>query len=287
MIRLSVNVLTSAVALLKHLESYHFSSLSEMAYCKIASISPEDIFNFSHKCGWVCVNNNTPILTKSGTGLLRLQEQGLHIDIKRQMLMDYVLNAAPIWSNRIPYGRREATIFMSKDEKACFSEAGLLSERLNPGIIDWWDTTANKIRAQEQQAQNGIGRIGERNTIQYERFRIKSEPVWMSVDSNLAGYDIKSKVSKENPDALLIEVKASTFALNHAVFYVTSHEWNVAITSAAYVFHLWCLSGNKKLLAVISPDDVLPYIPTNNLDGEWVSVKIPFSCFENQFVEIA
>ena len=41
------------------------------------------------------------------------------------------------------------------------------------------------------------------------------------------------------------------------------------------MFHLWCLSGNKKLLAIISPDDIYPYIPTNNLAGEWESAKIP------------
>lgn len=109
----------------------------------------------------------------------------------------------------------------------------------------------------------------------------------MSIDSNLAGYDIKSRVSEDSSDILLIEVKASTYALGQAVFHVTSHEWNVALTSRAYVFHLWCLSDSKKMLAVISPDELLPYIPTNNLEGQWESAQIPFSCFEGQFVEIA
>ena len=109
----------------------------------------------------------------------------------------------------------------------------------------------------------------------------------MSIDSNLAGYDIKSQMSKDNSGPLLIEVKASTFALGQAEFHITSHEWNVALTSRAYVFHLWCLFGNKKMLAIISPSDVMPYIPTNNLEGQWESANIPFSCFENKFVEIA
>lgn len=286
MIRLSVNVLSSAMALLKRLDTYHFSSLSEMAYSKVASISVEDIFDFSYNCGWVCENENTPVLTKRGMGLLRLQEQGLLVDLKRQMLMDYVLKVTPIWSNRIPYGRREAAIFMSKDEKACFGEAGLLSERLDPGIIDWWDSLANQIRGQAQQAQNDIGRIGERSTMKYERSRTNSEPIWISVESNLTGYDIKSRISKDNPDVLLIEVKASTLTLSQAVFHVTSHEWEVASINTAYVFHLWCLSGSKKMLAVISPNDVRPYIPTNNLAGKWESAKIPFSCFESRFIEI-
>ncbi len=287
MIRLSVNVLTSALALLKHLETYNFSSLSELVYSKIASISAEDIFYFSYNCGWVSENENSLTLTEHGTELLRLQTQGAFVDLKRQMLTDYVLKAAPIWSNRIPYGRREATIFMSKDEKACFADAGLLSDRLDSEIIDWWDTIANRIRAQGQQEKNDTGRIGEKNTIIYERNRTNSEPIWMSVDSNLVGYDIKSRLSKDNPDALLIEVKASTFTLSQAVFHVTSHEWGVALTSTAYVFHLWCLSGSKRLLAVISPNDMQPYIPTNNWGGVWEIAKIPFSCFESKFVEIA
>lgn len=275
------------MSLLKRLEMYHFSSLSDLTYSKIASISAENIFDFSLNCGWVSKDEDVPVLTKRGVELLQLQEQGLFIDLRRQMLMDYVMKAAPIWANRIPYGRREATIFMTKDESACFSEAKLLSPQLDSGIIDWWDTIANQIRTQAQQVKNDTGRMGERNSIKYEQLRTGFEPIWMSVDSNLAGYDIKSRISRDHPNVLLIEVKTTAFALDLAAFHVTSHEWRVALTSAAYVFHLWCLSSKKKMLAVISPEDVQPYIPTNNLEGKWESAKIPFSCFENRFIEIA
>lgn len=287
MIRLSMNVLASALALLNRIETYKFSSLSELAYSKIVSISAEDIFEFSYNCGWVSENENELALTQRGNGLLRLQTQELLVDLRRQMLADYVLNAAPIWSNRIPYGRREAAIFMSKDEKACFVDAGLLSDHLDPGIVDWWDALSAKIRMRSQQTKSEIGRLGERNTIKYERKRTCSEPVWMSIDSNLAGYDVKSRVSPTCSDVLLIETKASTHDLAQAEFHVTSHEWNVALTSEAYLFYLWCLFGSKKMLAIISPSELLPYIPTNNLDGQWESAKIPFSSFEDKFVEIA
>ena len=287
MIRLSMNVLTSALALLRRIEIYDFSSLSELSYSKIVSISAEDIFEFSSSCGWASESESGLTLTTRGIGLLRFQTQGLLIDLKRQMLTDYVLKCAPIWANRIPYGRREATIFMTKDERACFADVGLLSDHLDAGIIDWWDTIATHIRMQTKQSKIGTGRLGERNTIKYERSRTNIDPMWMSIDSNLLGYDIKSQVSKNDPGTLLIEVKASTFTLSRAEFYVTSNEWNVAITSGAYVFHLWCLSDGKKMLAILSPDEILPYIPTNNLDGQWETVKIPFLCFEDKFVEIA
>ena len=233
MIRLSINVITSAVLLLHRLESYRFSSLTELAYTKISSINVEDLFDFSQNCGWVCVNENAPTLTLRGKGILNLHNQGLNNDLKRTMLMDYVLTVSPIWSNRIPYGRSEAAIFMTKDEKACFAEAGLLSDRLDSSVIEWWDAVANKVRAKAQQVQSDTGRIGERNTIKYEQERTNSEPKWMSVESNLAGYDVRSKISSDDPSALLIEVKTSTSSLEQAYFHVTSHEWKVAQTSLA------------------------------------------------------
>lgn len=286
MLRLSVNVLTSSIALLKRLQTYRFTSLSELSYSKIASIVAEDVFNFSSVCGWTFENENTLTLTPRGTELLSLYDRGFSIELKRDMLLDYLLNAAPIWSNRIPYGRREAAIFMSKDEKACFIDAGLLSENLDEKTVEWWDCVAHQIRSKAQQSKNDIGRSGESNTIKYEKNRTGYEPTWMSIDSNLAGYDVKSKVSKDIPDSLLIEVKASTYELSQATFYITSNEWNVALTSPAYVFHLWCLNNSKKMLAVLVPSDIEPYIPTNNLEGKWESTKIPFLCFENKFVEI-
>lgn len=59
-----MNVLASSLALLNRIETYSFSSLSELAYSKIVSISAEDIFSFSTSCGWVSENENALILTK-------------------------------------------------------------------------------------------------------------------------------------------------------------------------------------------------------------------------------
>lgn len=287
MIRLSMNVLSSARVFLNYIENYKFLTLSDLAYSRIASINAEDIFAFSYGCGWISENENVLTLTERGVELLCLQKQGMETDLKRQMLMDYLLKFAPIWSSRIPFGRRETAIFMSKDERACFVDAGLLSDHIDSGVVNWWDTIAIRIKIQTQRARNETGRLGEQNTMEYEKERTEANPMWMSIDSNLVGYDIKSQVSKENPEVLLIEVKTSTCALRQAAFHVTSHEWNVALSSGAYVFHLWCLSGNKKKLAIVSPSEIRPYIPTNNLDGQWESAIVPFSCFEDKFVEIA
>lgn len=286
MIRVSVNILTSSIILLQRIDTYHFASLSELIYSKIASVNTEDIFNFILECGWVRADDHQPGLTPRGADILELNRRNLLIDAQREMLADYILKVTPIWANRIPYGRREAAIFMTKDEKACFAEARLLSEYPDLNIVSWWDRIADHIRSQSHQIRNDIGRAGERNTIKYERIRTSSEPEWMSVDSNLLGYDIKSQKDRKNPEMLLIEVKTSSSVLSEAFFHVTAHEWHVAEKSTAYVFHLWCLGDGKKQLAVLTPLEISPYIPTNNLEGVWENVKIPFLCFKEKFAEV-
>lgn len=286
MIRLSVNVLNSAIALIERLDTYRFSSLSELLYSSIVSMNSEDIFTFSSKCGWVEVIDNIPQLTARGVALLSLKKQGLENKLKKYMLEDYVLCAAPIWTNRIPSGRREAMIFMSKDERACFTDAGLLSENPSINVVNWWDMIAGYIRAQTQQNKTNIGRSGESCTIEYEKARTNIEPKWMSLDSNLVGYDVLSRTSANSTEPLLIEVKTSKLSVDDADFHVTSNEWRVASISKAYLFHLWSLFNGYKKLAILAPNEVLPYIPTNNLDGEWESAKIPFSCFAEKFISI-
>lgn len=287
MIRLSVNVLTSAVTLLKRIETYNFLSLEEISYFEIASISSEDIFFFAETCGWVKrEDNDKPVLTVRGREILSLDMRELYYESKRVMLTDYILKVMPIWSQRIPFGRVEAIIFMTKDEKACFAEANLLSEHPDLNVVEWWDILANQIRTISSQRKNDVGRAGESNTLCYERNRTASEPKWMSIDSNLLGYDIISHKSESDMTVLLIEVKASTEDVQKAYFHVSANEWNVATTNEAYVFHLWSLSNAIKRLAIVEPHDIKPYIPINNSFGEWESVKIPFSCFANKFIEI-
>ena len=202
------------------------------------------------------------------------------------MLEDYVLKCAPVWSNRIPYGRKEASLFMSDDERACFIEAGLLNKNIDMIAIKWWDTLSTIIRGKSAQENVEIGREGERQTFQYEKRRTEVSPKWMSIESNLVGYDIQSQIDKNDGTPLLIEVKTSKNVLHDACFYITSHEWYVACTSKSYIIHLWLLSPTGNQLAILTPDEIRPYVPTNNLEGQWEDAKIPYSCFNGKFVKI-
>lgn len=286
MIKLSVNLLSSAIILLQRINDFQVSSLSELIYSRIALVDAENTFLFANNCGWAEENNNIPYLTERGKELLNLYKKDLINELNRNMLSDYIFKTMPVWSSRIPFGRSETVIFMTKDERACFFEAGLLSENPNTVIINWWDSIADNIRGFSQKEKETLGRIGEQNTIEYEKERTGANPKWMSIDSNLAGYDIISKISFDNNEKLLIEVKCSTLPISSAFFHVSSNEWDVAINSKAYLFYLWCLDNGKKMLAKLTPDEVKLNIPINNLEGKWESTKIPFSFYSDSFLEI-
>ena len=108
----------------------------------------------------------------------------------------------------------------------------------------------------------------------------------MSIDSNLCGYDIKSQISNTDLTPLLIEVKASASPVDKAYFYITEREWNTALVSDEYRFYLWCLSSGKKRLAILDVQEVSHFIPDNHLSGRWELVRIPFSAFDNRFIEV-
>ena len=285
MIRLSANVITSAIVLLQQLDNHRVISLGELAYCKIDSIAIEDISDFCQRCCWVEVEAEKLILTPRGEHILQLykNEEAYRLD----MLEDYVLKCSPIWSSRIPYGRKEASLFMSDDERACFFEAELLNKNIDMIALKWWDTLSTIIRGRSDQENAKIGREGERRTVQYEKNRTGVSPKWISIESNLVGYDIQSQIDKNDAAPLLIEVKASKNVLHDACFYITSHEWHVACTSKSYIIHLWLLSSVGNQLAILTPDEVRSYIPTNNLEGQWEDAKIPYSCFGGKFVTIS
>ena len=83
-------------------------------------------------------------------------------------------------------------------------------------------------------------------------------------------------MDSENINPLNIEVKTSNSTWEVASFYISKNEWSVAKSSPNYVFHLWALIPKNKLY-IVSKDVVETHIPSNNGEGTWESVEIPFS----------
>jgi hypothetical protein len=65
------------------------------------------------------------------------------------------------WTSRVSRGRKEASIFLSKDEKRCFVEAELLLDDLSDESLIWWGILSNSIRAQSDEDNLITGRRGE------------------------------------------------------------------------------------------------------------------------------
>lgn len=281
MIRISVNVLTAIQMLMRKSIKYEISNEEVLWSVNSSQIDTAWIIETAHKCKWIDRNNKVFQLTNRGYSLFANNET-FNKGTLRDMLYDYITSFYPTWSYKIPVGRSEAILIMTEDEKACFFEAGLLDENPDHSIVEWWDKLSLIIRKSSDERKSKIGRKGERLTILSETARIGIKPQWISIESNLAGYDVLSRISYEDDSPLLIESKASEANIEGAYCHITSNEWHTAQNSKHYKFYFW-LIGTSNKLAILEPSQIAPCIPTNNATGIWESVKIPFSSFSEHF----
>ncbi len=186
----------------------------------------------------------------------------------------------PVWVRTIPLGRSKFVQKLSRDEVQCFRSAGLLDEPPTIEIINWWDRVAARARLQADQEKMIRAREAERLSLEHEtrrlaRLGINSSPIWMSIEDNTAGYDIRSfDPGTDQPVARLIEVK-STIA-SPLRFFVSRNEWETALKyGPAYFFHVWDLRGPQLHQRTVA--DILPHIPTDNEQGKWQNATIHIS----------
>ncbi|MDO5156632.1 MAG: DUF3883 domain-containing protein [Eubacteriales bacterium] len=280
-----MNVISASLSLLRIVGSEDETPYAEVhSLYRISDIDVDDLLEMLTVCRLIVKHSENLILSDTGTKVLLDASDNYDKGI-RVILREYVLHTEPIWSKRIPYGRCEATTFMTKDEKSCFYEAGLLDEYPDYGVVLWWDNLSEIIRKRVDALKNETGRSGEKCTIAFETERVDKKPLWRSIDSNMLGYDIMSVASQTDNTPLLIEVKTSADDMEHAYFHISSNEWRVATHVTEYAFYLWNLCGGKKKLAIVKPKEMSSHMPENKESGEWESVKIPFKSFIDKFTE--
>jgi len=268
----SVGLLYSSRDFLRLNKETEISSDEFLKYFKTFKYSTsERILDVSFKCGWVKVNQDEKVL---------LTDRGKEIsnqDYQTALLLqleDLILSFNPSWASVLPKGRTEAKNFLPSDVLQCFKEAGLFDE-LNDELIKFWDKLSLAYRNHSQKRMNEIGRIGEKLSFEYEVQRTKNKPIWQAVESNIAGYDLLSIKEMGNTQKLQIEVKSSTSNIEYAELHLSKHEWNTAMSSLNYIFHIWLLY-DKPILNIISVDIMSKHIPIDIGDGNWESVEIPF-----------
>lgn len=242
------------------------------SYFKSFKYSTSDkILTVSFKCGWIKVNQQGIIvLTERGQDISALEyETALLIQIE-----DLILNFNPTWASLLIKGRTEAKNFLPPDAFQCFKECGLFGE-LSDELIKFWDKLSLAYRNYSQIRMTEIGRTGEKLSFDHELNRTGKPPLWQAVESNLAGYDLLSIIDNDNLQKLKIEVKTTTSNLSYAKFHISKNEWNTALASINYIFHLWHIEKIPKLYTV-SINKINEHIPTDIGAGEWESVEIPF-----------
>lgn len=237
--------------------------------------SAERILKTAQQANWIH-------FTESGT--VELTSRGVFIaassppeETLRYQLRDLILAVKPTWALLIPKGRAETEKYLNTDTKQCFHEAALMADT-SADIIDWWDTLAKAARGLEEDTNLDTGRYGERLSFDYESQRTGHNPIWQSIESNLSGYDLLSRVDRNDQTALYIEVKTSKVPVSEAQMHLSKNEWDVACTTEYYRFHLWSLHPFPQVL-VVSKEEMAHHIPKDMGHGKWKSAVIPFRIF--------
>ena len=204
----------------------------------------------------------------------------------RKVLESYIRARRPAWANRMPVGRQEAFAAMNRDERFCFRQAGLDDVSVDDDLVVWWDRISSEFRGQSEREMLAIGRRGERLTIEYEFRRTGVTPKWISVETNFAGYDILSVDDSKGRCPRRIEVKTSERSIETAGLTISRNEWDTASCSRdGYWFYLWCLHQDVRV-AIVSVREMERHVATNNGEGHWMSIKVPFAAFSSRFVSI-
>lgn len=204
----------------------------------------------------------------------------------RETLFKMALALKPFWATISPLGRQRVRVVLSVDQLQCLRYAGLIDSD-DETAWRWWDQLAAQFRITESQKLIEIGREGELLSLMYERTRLAAEgvtqmPQWVSVEDNLAGYDILSyRVHDGILAKLYIEVKATRSA--GYSFVLTRREWEYAsLSPSSYLFHFWLLPIQALWIASVS--ELESSIPTDNGCGEWDQVVLNLEARRNCFV---
>jgi hypothetical protein len=278
---ISVGQLHSAKKLLDWVAKNQLVKSDISIFNRVLVCPAMDVLNLCTRCGWLEINLDGVLqLSKRGYELNNINDYRIRL---RYQIQDIVSREQPSWSRLFPKGRDETINFVAADIRQCLDEAGLLSPQVTDDIVVWWDEISGLVRGIKSATLSQTGRAGERLTLNYELNRTGKTAIWQSIESNLSGYDVLSCISITDESPLQIEVKTSDNSLSHASFHITSNEWETALLSRNYVFHLWLLDENPKL-AIVAIDKIAEHIPLNVGDGEWESVKIPFKVFQENFI---
>ena len=170
--------------------------------------------------------------------------------------------------------------FFRDPKRAVPQNAGLLVSPPTQDVVEWWDTISHEVKLETDLDKMAQARAAEKLTWDAEKERllamgIDTDPIWVGLDDNTAGYDILSyELAEAGTVNKLIEVK-STVA-SPLRFFVTRNEWTQAQKAKdSYFFHVWDMKKSPPVLHIRTVEQVEPHIPTDNDKGKWSNAEIP------------
>lgn len=246
----------------------------------LGSAPPRDVLDATVALRWIETNPEGQ-LSATPRGMRALAEPDGRRRL-RLLVFDHVEAENPPWLHLAPSGRRDTLMHAPAGVRQVLVEAGLAYGD-DDETVSFWDGLSARARGARDATLSGIGRRGERLTVEREAARTGQPPKWIALDSASDGYDVLSRISADDPRWLTIEVKASERPVSRAEFHLTRNEWDMAGEALNHAFHLWDLSGPEPLLAVISVEHISEHVPTDSGDGCWESVGIPFRAFSALF----
>ena len=285
MSELSVGFLSHSVHLLKLVENQPGISLEELSQLA----TKDDILlreNHSEIVDGLLLYN----WIKDDMGVISVSESlpsPSHEDeiiFQRELLWLFIETCKPSWVKRMKggiKGTKEA--IRSANMTQVFRDLGLFRviDELSDEAIEWWQRATSFSRGISEDLLVETGNRGERLTIKFELNRTGSKPIYMAIDSSSHGFDVKSQLSKDDQTPLMIEVKTSEWPYFSAHLHLTRNEYRVCLENPEnYVFHLWDLSSEVARLLVVKPNEMSQNVPSDSGQGQWESVKIPFSTFD-------
>ena len=196
----------------------------------------------------------------------------------RETLKRLAERLKPFWASVCPLGRSRVLQVASLDQAQCLDVAGLLGTPPSDVVVAWWDSLGAYFRAREDQRNIEIGREGERRTMEHETQRLENAgisraPVWIALEDNRVGFDVRSFDMRPGSGIrdLNIEVKAASYSPMH--FILSRHEWETAAKNPdIHLFHVWNLETGE--LLKLDVPEMMTHIPKDVGSGRWREVLV-------------
>ncbi len=264
----------------------HLSKSAIEAACEI--VKNKNILNYKNKTFLESVNANLDytegqkIINTLGEELIqefsRLEDN--RKNTLRKILKSFFIKNTPGYIFHITKGRDIFKDYINDNIIQLFNEAELFKviddSQESQLIMEWWDELTQFVRKRNNDAKLYQGRDGEKKSFEYElkklmKFKSNKKPIWVSLDNNLLGYDIKSYDEKMN--IIFIEAKAS--GKEDGLFYLSRNEWNTLLEKkTSYFIHVWI--QDKKEPKILNYEYLISkrFSIKDSDNAEWTNIKV-------------